>query len=382
MSYNSTGLDKAKTSWIRNLSETLKIDFFQIQEHFKIAKSLDNFFKKEFPTNDSFIVPGHREPFQDTGRAKGGLAQLACKNLQVKKERIIVNNWRIQAQILYFGGHKLMWINCYFPTDPQTVQFDDNELIAAQNDIENILDNNVFDDCIVGGDFNFDSSRSSGFSNCMKEFLSRLGLVSVWSKFHADFTHLHVDSKSTSVIDHFFLNQGLLDLVEDAGPIHLGDNLSRHSPIMLKLKLPQVAYSNTKETEFKMNRSPAWYKASQADNDHYTSLLEQKLLELEIPTNLRCSDIHCEDRQHIHDGDLHVLDILCTVIETSYETIPLTSSKGTRKNFHQPLPGWNELVKPVKQDSLFWHSVWLSAMGDPPLVVYTKSCATQEGGTM
>ena len=106
-----------------------------------------------------------------------------------------------------------MWINCYFPTDPQTVQFDDNELIAAQNDIENILDNNVFDDCIVGGDFNFDSSRSSGFSNSMKEFLSRLGLVSVWSKFHADFTHLHVDSKSTSVIDHFFLNQGLLDLV-------------------------------------------------------------------------------------------------------------------------------------------------------------------------
>ena len=273
-----------------------------------------------------------------------------------------------------------MWINCYFPTDPQTVQFDDNELIAAQNDIENILDNNVFDDCIVGGDFNFDSSRSSGFSNCMKEFLSRLGLVSVWSKFHADFTHLHVDSKSTSVIDHFFLNQGLLDLVEDAGPIHLGDNLSRHSPIMLKLKLPQVAYSNTKETEFKMNRSPAWYKASQADKDHYTSLLEQKLLELEIPTNLRCSDIHCEDRQHIHDGDLHVLDILCTVIETSYETIPLTSLKGTRKNFHQPLPGWNELVKPVKQDSLFWHSVWLSAMGDPPLVVYTKACAIQEGG--
>ena len=138
-----------------------------------------------------------------------------------------------------------------------------------------------------------------------------------------------------------------------------------------------MAYSNTKETEFKMNRSPAWYKASQADNDHYTSLLEQKLLELEIPTNLRCSDIHCEDRQHIHDGDLHVLDILCTVIETSYETIPLTSSKGTRKNFHQPLPGWNELVKPVKQDSLFWHSVWLSAGRPSSGSLYQVMCYTR-----
>ena len=119
---------------------------------------------------------------------------------------------RIQAQILHFGGYKLIWINCYFPTDPQTVQFDDNELVAAQNEIESILDNNLFDDCIVGGDFNFDSSRNSGFSNSMTNFLSRLGLLSVWTKFQAGFTHLHVDSKSSSTIDHFFLNKELLTL--------------------------------------------------------------------------------------------------------------------------------------------------------------------------
>ena len=91
MSYNSTGLDHVKTDWIRNLINTCKIDFFQLQEHFKISKSLDRFFKKEFPDNDSFVIPGHREPFQDAGRARGGLAQLSCKSLQVKKERIISN---------------------------------------------------------------------------------------------------------------------------------------------------------------------------------------------------------------------------------------------------------------------------------------------------
>ena len=26
-----------------------------------------------------------------------------------------------------------------------------------------------------------------------------------------------------------------------------------------------------------------------------------------------------------------------------------------------PLPGWNEHVAPYKKDSLFWHSVWVSA---------------------
>ena len=38
-------------------------------------------FKKEFPTNDSFVIPGHREPFRDAGKAKGGLAQLSSKVL-------------------------------------------------------------------------------------------------------------------------------------------------------------------------------------------------------------------------------------------------------------------------------------------------------------
>ena len=258
-----------------------------------------------------------------------------------------------------------MWINCYFPTDPQTVQFNDDELLAAQNKIENILDNNVFDDCIVGGDFNFDSRRNSGFSISMNNFLTRLGIISVWTKFPADFTHLHIDSKSSSIIDHFFLNQRLLDLVEDAGPVHLGDNLSRHSPIMMKLRLPQVATSDSNQPGMKIPRRPAWYKASQDDKDQYTSLLGDKLARLEIPASIGRNDVTCQDKQHTHDRDQHVLDILCSAIETSYESMPMSNGARTGKNQHQPLPGWNQLVGPFKHDSLFWHSVWLSA-GRPP----------------
>ena len=104
MSYNSTGLDKVKTNWISNLIDTCNIDFFQLQEHFKTIKSLENFFKREFLKSDSFVIPGHREPFQDAGRARGGLAQLSCKNLNVKRERMSTNYWRIQAQMLHFDG--------------------------------------------------------------------------------------------------------------------------------------------------------------------------------------------------------------------------------------------------------------------------------------
>ena len=138
MSYNSTGLDNIKSSWIRDLMKTCKIDYFQLQEHFKTTKSLDTFFRREFSTHDSFVIPGYREPFQDAGRAKGGLAQLSCKQNDIKKERISTKNWRIQAQILHINDYKIIWINCYFPTDPKTLQFNDEELSTVLDEIEQI----------------------------------------------------------------------------------------------------------------------------------------------------------------------------------------------------------------------------------------------------
>ena len=149
-----------------------------------------------------------------------------------------------------------------------------------------------------------------------------MGLFSVWDKFPADFTHLHTDEKSTSTIDHFFVNQALLDLVEDAAPVHLGDNPSRHSPIMMKIKVAQVQ-TKISQVETQNFRKPAWYKATQEDKDHYTSLLESRLRALTIPDNLNCQDVLCKCDQHSKARDNHLLDILCTLVETSYECIPL-----------------------------------------------------------
>ena len=115
MSYNSTGLDPFKTNWINDIIKTCKIDCFQLQEHFKATKSLDSYFRKAFPSNDSFVTPGYREPFQDGGRAKGGLAQLCSKSLDIKKEKILTKHWRIQAQVLHMNLDKLLLPNR--PTD-------------------------------------------------------------------------------------------------------------------------------------------------------------------------------------------------------------------------------------------------------------------------
>ena len=354
MSYNSTGLDPVKTDWIRNLIQTCKIDCFQLQEHFKTSKTIDSYFRKQFPLCDSFAAAGFREPFQDSGRAKGGLVQLVDKKLNIKKEKITSKSWRIQAQVLHIHDYKLVWLNCYFPTDPQTLQYDDSELLGVLGEIEYILDNNEFDDCLIGGDLNFDSSRRS-----VREFLTRLGLYSVWDKFPVDFMHLHTDFKSSSVIDHFLVNQRLLENIEDAGPVHLGDNLSRHSPIMIRLALPAIQARPPRPAAPKTRR-PAWYKSTEEQRAKYTSMLDIKLQALSIPV-LECKDVHCECLNHSIERDNLVIDILSSIIETSYVYIPLTGSSKSRPPSVHPLPGWNEHVAPYKKDSLFWHSVWVSA---------------------
>ena len=148
-------------------------------------------------------------------------------------------------------------MNVYFPTDNRALNIDTTELVEVTNAIENVMDNADFTDVIIQGDINWDNSRQSGHSMYMREFTQRIGLMSVWEKYPINFTHVHTDLKSTSILDNFLVNEGLLEYIEDAGVMHLGDNLSRHSPIMVKLKVGQIPRRNLKENTPKQRR-PAW----------------------------------------------------------------------------------------------------------------------------
>ena len=137
MSYNSTGMNTIKTGWIRDLIKTCDIQFFQLQEHFKKIKTLEAYFKNEFPLCDTFVIPAHREAGQDNGRAKEGLAQLNSRKSNVRKQRIGTSSWRLQAQILHFGEYKPLNIDAYFPTGHQTINYDETELLEVMTKIKN-----------------------------------------------------------------------------------------------------------------------------------------------------------------------------------------------------------------------------------------------------
>ena len=362
LSYNSTGINSIKTSWIRDLCKVTNTNFLGIQEHFKSTKSVDKFFKEQFPTMFPFTIPAVRNENQDSGRARGGLSQLLNKSLNIRSDRIKTENFRLQAQILHFPTTRILWVNSYFPNDPLTILFDDTELMDVLNELENILDSSDFDDLIWQGDLNWDMGRASGFSSCMKQFMERLGLVSVWEHHPVSYTHIHTDLTSTSTLDHFVVNERLLSVIADAGVLHLGDNLSRHSPIMLKLNLGSLPVQS--KTSTKSTRRPAWYKAEQSHMDEFTRSVDDKLSSLQVPETLRCSDPHCQDRHHTQERDNFVLDVMCSVIETSHQCIPMSGGRKTSKPecpVERAIPGWKDMVEPYKVDAAFWHGVWQSA---------------------
>ena len=175
------------------------------------------------------------------------------------------------------------------------------------------------------------------------------------------------------------MSERLLQHITSAGALHLGDNPSRHSPIMLQLKVGDIPMRE--EVTVTPPRRPAWAKASRENKDNYTTVLHNKLSNLVTPDSLNCQDPHCQDPQHRTERDSYVLDIMSAIIESSHETVygvpvPLSGGKKNTSNPSQncpvekTLPGWREEAAPFKEDALFWHSLWKSA-GSPNTVSYT-----------
>ena len=365
MSYNSTGIDTpVKCRWINSICDEFDVDFLNIQEHFKSSKTTDKYFRDRFPSYHSVIVPGHRSPGQDTGRAKAGLGQLCKKSLAIKRDRVTSNHFRVQAQVLHLPSSNVLWINSYLPTDPQLVRnYDDTELQRCLAEIENIITNTVFDDIIWGSDLNWDMSRNSQFSQIVRRFMEKLNLVSLWN--HHEVSHTFEQfcrngRVSHSTVDHFVLSPRLLPLVVDCGVIHRGDNLSVHSPIWLKVQVGAPPLK--KKVSASSQKKPSWSRATEEQVDAYTAELQGKLQAVHVPLSLHCQDVNCKNAAHSEERDSLVLDILCAVVETSYTTLPQYGGKGGgRPNSARgtPFPGWVEEVGPYQEESRYWHDAWV-----------------------
>ena len=185
----------------------------------------------------------------------------------------------------------------------------------------NIVKSSGLTDVILNGDLNWDPSRSTGFSTSVKSFVANLGLVPFWTKFPVEYTHIHTDLQSTSILDHFLVSERLAALVEDCQVLHSGDNLSRHSPILLKLKVGEIPCK--KKSNIWQPKRPAWHKATEEIVKEYKVDLQERLLARNVPDSICCENPHCQDSVHTKDRDSFMLDIFCSVVKSSHCMLPM-----------------------------------------------------------
>ena len=191
---------------------------------------------------------------------------------------------------------------------------------------------------------------------------------------------MHTDYKSTSVLDHFVVSARLVPLVVQCQAIHSGDNLSRHSPILLQLNIGDIPSKHIDKSW--VPRKPAWHKASVEVIGEYKEDLHSKLDQVTVPVSINCMDTMCGNEHHSKDRDDMVLDILCAVVESSHSTVPLGGGKkadGPPGSSSQGgnVSGWRAEVKPFEEKAELWYSIWVSSGKPNKGIVHTIMSKTR-----
>ena len=255
-SYNSTGFGVGVQNFVTTLS--LFSNILCIQEHFLLdakTKNHSNTNKLRKLCNvkyDMSIVPAYKENAQVTrGRGKGGLATLWDKSLTKYVSQIKCSNFRLQATRFDFPSGSLLLLNTYFPCDPRTNNFNEDELLSLLAEIKLIMNTQTCIYNLVLGDLNSHFSRQTHFTSIVENFFSELSFLIFWENpddadghdvATVDYTHQQYNNGECyrSIIDHFIGNSVLYNSVTEAGVVHTGENPSNHSPIYAKIRLGTI----------------------------------------------------------------------------------------------------------------------------------------------
>ena len=98
----------------------------------------------------------------------------------------------------------------------------------------------------------------------------------------------------------------------------------------------------------------AWHKVTDDHVQRYKECLDSNVDNIDVPYDvLLCKDVFCKN-----DGHRQMIDELCKsliqcCIDSSNICLPHSQAR------EHTLPFWNELIEPLKKDSLFWHWLWI-----------------------
>ena len=148
LSYNSTGFNLQRAEFLTDLISILGQDkcLISLQEHFLMSRSLNKIAELLPEDLCVYSVAAFKEGEIRRGRGKGGLSMIWPKCIDKFITRLpLKSSKRVQACLINLPRSRILWLNSYFPTDPQTQNFDDTELREVIAAIKSVIENNDHD---------------------------------------------------------------------------------------------------------------------------------------------------------------------------------------------------------------------------------------------
>ena len=356
VSYNCQGLGPGKLEFIQDLFENH--DFVLLQETWQHADALQNIIVNKIP--HACVISCSPMPPNELliGRPYGGVAIMWKTNIQCPVQCVNSQSNSVCGIKIDIQGSSLFIGNVYMPCDcPQN----ENEFRSRLRELSECILSSRSDFVVVGGDYNADiDRRTSKHTAMLLEFAQAENLTIGVSLpvSDVDFTYMSKINGCQSTLDHFLLSDNLVAHVNDYVAIHRGDNLSDHEPLRTELDIEVLTDSDTVQRNSSVRF--LWEKATSDDLQNYKHALDTRLTALTVPHDaLHCTDYFCtahrEAVQRYYDG---IIEACKRAADSSIRCT------GQNRRHLNTRPGWNEHVKPFREDAMFWHSIWKSC-GSP-----------------
>ena len=223
LSYNSQGSGPGKLEYISQLLHDH--DLVLLQKHWLMASQF-GIYSQQIKDCYSHCISAMSSTEILQGRPYGGCSILWKKNLVACVSPISTVSKRLCAIMIMMNNVSLLLCNVYMPTGTSASSME--EYRSVLNKIKSIILNNNCIYVIIGGDFNTDFSKTGGNVNQLKLFIEKENLKAALDHEvnKVLFTYESKSNMSKSLIDHFLINESLLQNVDVYKLLHDVNNFS------------------------------------------------------------------------------------------------------------------------------------------------------------
>lgn len=355
VTYNLHGLNNGR-SGLLELCDNPRIHIIAIQEHWLCNDNLHtlNNIHPDFAGFGISSMNARLSKEVYRGRPYGGVGFLWRKTLS---NRINVGAKAESGRCLSIAleldsREKIDMITVYFPCYSTSISYS-ADLAECLSFIEDVLVNGR--PAVILGDMNFQCDvDNQGYMQCNS-------VLSDYDVYHCDeflnngscVTYCNHSLNQSSFIDHMFVSGVIKQDILRAELHDTGVNLSDHIPLVYTFSWALSPQLGPPKGDISDNHKHYSWRWDKSDLAHYYECTDFALRDIIVPNFCDCV-IGCHNVSHLDAINQYYENIVAAVHRaacTAIHRIPCNSLK----------PYWNEELDRLKDDSIFWHNIWLEA---------------------